>query len=74
MLSLIVGVILVGAVYFVWNEYSEKKSQVDPTIVTGAFGNFFGVGTSAIRSPMIIIPALLVFIIVAFYWGAKIVK
>jgi hypothetical protein len=73
-LSGIVGVILAGAVYVVWNEYSEKQSQVDSTIVTGAFGNFFSMGTGAIRSPFIFAPVLLILIVLAFYWGVRITK
>jgi hypothetical protein len=73
-LSGVVGLILLGAVYFAWNEYSEKKSQIDPTIVTGSLENFLAFGNVAVRSPFIVIPVLLIFIILAFYWGVKLAR
>jgi nitrogen fixation-related uncharacterized protein len=73
-LSVAMGLIMIGAVYFVWNEYSGKKSQVDPTIVTGSLENFLATGTAILRSPFILAPVLLILIVVAFYWGVKLTK
>ncbi len=73
-LSVSVVLILVGAVYFLWNEYSEKKSQIDLTILTGALENFLASGNDAVRSPFVVIPVLLIFIVLAFYWGVRLTK
>jgi hypothetical protein len=65
-LSVAMGLIMIGAVYFVWNEYSGN--------VTGSLENFLATGTAILRSPFILAPVLLILIVVAFYWGVKLTK
>ncbi len=74
LLTLIVGIMMVGALYLVWGEYGARQSEVDTGIVTGTAGNIITMGVEIARSPFIVLPLILLAIIVAFYWGVKITR
>ncbi|GBE19261.1 hypothetical protein BMS3Abin16_01876 [archaeon BMS3Abin16] len=72
--TLFAGVLMIGALFLVWSEYSGRQSEVDTGIVTGTAGTVLAQAVEIARSPFIVIPLLLVAIFVAFYWGVKLTR
>jgi hypothetical protein len=64
-------IVLFSALYFLWVEYSEKKSQIETGIVTGAFDNFGATFIALLKSPFMFVPVVLILLFVAFIIGTK---
>jgi hypothetical protein len=74
---LLSGILIVatgGIVYLLWNEYQEKQSQVDLSIVSRTYINLIGAGKGILASPFLFIPAVVILLIVAFLIGTKLAK
>ena len=74
LLTLIVGIAMIGALFLAWGEYGGRQSEMDAGIVTAPAGNFMAQAVEISRSPFIVIPLMLVAIFAAFYWGVRLTR
>jgi hypothetical protein len=74
LLSGILIIATVGIVYFLWNEYQARQSQVDLSIVSRAYTNLIGSGKGILASPFLFVPAIVLLLVVAFLIGTKLAK
>ncbi len=73
-LSGLLGIILVGAVYYAYQAFKEREADINYSIFTDAYYGIIAAGRGFIASPYMLVPVVVIFIILAFIIGVKISK
>jgi len=74
LLTVLMSLILIGAIYFLYTSYKEKQSQIDLSVVPSTYNAVIAISRDVIASPFIMVPAVLVLIILVFIIGTKMTK
>ena len=73
-LSAVMGLLIIAVLYMMWAGYQANKDEVDFGLVEQRYDNFLSLMNASLDSPLILIPAVLLLIIVAFIIGTKLSK
>ena len=73
-LSAVMGLLIIAVLYMMWTGYQANKDEVDFGLVEQRYDMFFSSLQVGLNSPLLLIPAVLLLIIVAFIIGTKLSK